>query len=308
MDEVASRVKLVDAESPNAEGHVLTATVPRSQIEAALADDAGADLRLEIARIQNGERDDRVVDVSWDRADLEELLRKASGDPVLLTFDPNELERMLETPDVEAQGIREKALVITVAAATAAGFSGAAQAMTDIGGGGSSSAAVSGLVTDNASGQPGAVSGFVTDASTSGATDPAAASVPADGWMSGVESPVAGDAASSVPADGWMSGVESPVAGDAGINVVTDVTSSGQPGAVSGFATDASTSGQPDAVPGFITDASSERTRTPAEPSGGGGFSIPDPAAGAALAGGIALLLTGAAFIGRTQRRRETTA
>ncbi len=71
MDEVASRVKLVDAESPNAEGHVLTATVPRSQIEAALADDAGADLRLEIARIQNGERDDRVVDVSWDRADLE---------------------------------------------------------------------------------------------------------------------------------------------------------------------------------------------------------------------------------------------
>ncbi len=287
MDEVASRVKLVDAESPNAEGHVLTATVPRSQIEAALADDAGADLRLEIARIQNGERDDRVVDVSWDRADLEELLRKASGDPVLLTFDPNELERMLETPDVEAQGIREKALVITVAAATAAGFSGAAQAMTDIGGGGSSSAAVSGLVTDNASGQPGAVSGFVTDASTSGATDPAAA---------------------SGPADGWMSGVESPVAGDAGINVVTDVTSSGQPGAVSGFATDASTSGQPDAVPGFITDASSERTRTPAEPSGGGGFSIPDPAAGAALAGGIALLLTGAAFIGRTQRRRETTA
>src|SRR6266545_4571150 len=233
MDKVASTVKLVDAESPNAEGRALTATVPRSQIEAALADDAGADLRLEIARIQNGERDDRVVDVSWDRADLEELLRKASGDPVLLTFDPNELERMLETPDVEAQGIREKALVITVAAATAAGFSGAAQAMTDIGGGGSSSAAVSGLVTDNASGQPGAVSGFVTDASTSG---------------------------------------------------------------------------QPDAVPGFITDASSERTRTPAEPSGGGGFSIPDPAAGAALAGGIALLLTGAAFIGRTQRRRETTA
>ena len=38
------------------------------------------------------------------------------------------------------------------------------------------------------------------------------------------------------------------------------------------------------------------------------GFSIPDAAVDAALAGGLALLITGAAFISRSQRRRETMA
>jgi hypothetical protein len=265
MDEVAGKAKLVDAESLDAESRALTATIPRSHIESALADDEGADLRLEIARIQNGDRDDRVVNVSWERADLEELLRNASGDPVTLAFDQAELERMLDDPDVEAQGLREKVAVLTVAAATAGAFAGASQAMTADIGGGSSSAAVSGLITDNTSGQPGAVSGFATDASTSG--------------------------------------VESAAADAAGINVVTDTTSSGQPGAVSGFATDASTNVEPGAVSSFVTDVSSERTRTPGEPAGGGGFSMPDASVDAALAAGLALLITGAAFIGRAQRR-----
>jgi hypothetical protein len=283
MDEVAGKAKLVDAGSLDAESRALTATIPRSHIESALADDEGADLRLEIARIQNGDRDDRVVNVSWERADLEELLRNASSDPVTLAFDQAELERMLDDPDVEAQGLREKVAILTVAAATAGAFAGASQAMTDIGGGGvSGSGAVSGLITDNTSGQPGAVSGFTTDASTSGVTDPAA---------------------TSVPADGWMSGVESAAADAAGINVVTDTTSSGQPGAVSGFATDASTNVEPGAVSSFVTDVSSERTRTPGEPAGGGGFSMPDASVDAALAAGLALLITGAAFIGRAQRR-----
>jgi hypothetical protein len=37
-------------------------------------------------------------------------------------------------------------------------------------------------------------------------------------------------------------------------------------------------------------------------------FSIPDSAVEAALAGGLALLITGAAFVTRTQRRRPSTA
>ena len=281
MDEVAGKAKLVDAESLDAASRALTATISRSHIETALADDEGADLRLEIARIQNGERDDRAVTVAWERADLEGLLRSASGDQITFAFDQEELERMLEEPDVEAQGLREKVLVLTVAAATAGAFAGASQAMPADIGGTTSSAAVSGLVTDNTSGQPGAVSGFTTDASTSAST---------------------GGADSSVPADGWMSSVESTVADNAGINVVTDNTS-GQPGAVSGFTTDASTSAEPGAVSSFITDTSSERTRVPGEPAGGGGFSMPDASVDAALAAGLALLITGAAFIGRTQRR-----
>src|SRR3989442_12958384 len=105
MEEVASTPKLVDPADVGAKG-ALTATLPRSDIEAALQDDAGADLFLEIARIQNGERDDRTVKVAWERSDLQELLNRASGDAITVTFDPDGSERMLDDPDVEAQGLR----------------------------------------------------------------------------------------------------------------------------------------------------------------------------------------------------------
>jgi len=310
MEEVASTPKLVDPADVDAKGG-LTATLPRSDIELALKDDAGADLLLEIARIQNGERDDRKVRVAWEKSELEDLLRRASGDHITLTFSQAEVERMLDDPDVEAQGLREKVLVLTVAAATAAGFAGSAAAhvLSDGASSGGSAAAVPGFVTDaSTSGIPGSVASIATDASTGGATGAAADSAaPADGWMSGVESPVP----ASTPADGWMSGVESPVgANPAGINVVTDNTG-GQPGSVSGFATDATTSGQPGSVTGIVSDTGSEATRNPAQPTvggGGSGFSIPDSAIEGALAGGLALLITGAAFVTRTQRRRPSTA
>jgi hypothetical protein len=293
MEEVASTPKLVDPADVDAKGG-LTATLPRSDIELALKDDAGADLLLEIARIQNGERDDRKVRVVWEKSELEDLLRRASGDHITLTFSQAEVERMLDDPDVEAQGLREKVLVLTVAAATAAGFAGSAAAhvLSDGASSGGSAAAVPGFVTDaSTSGIPGSVASIATDASTGGATGAAADS--------------------AAPADGWMSGVESPVgANPAGINVVTDNTG-GQPGSVSGFATDATTSGQPGSVTGIVSDTGSEATRNPAQPTGvggGSGFSIPDSAIEGALAGGLALLITGAAFVTRTQRRRPSTA
>jgi hypothetical protein len=106
-----------------------------------------------------------------------------------------------------------------------------------------------------------------------------------------------------------MSGVESPVPGPAGVNMVTDNTR-GQPGSVAAFATDATTSGQPGSVSGIISDTGSEATGLPGSrlSAGGSGFSIPDSAVEGALAGGLALLITGAAFVTRTQRRRPSTA
>jgi hypothetical protein len=265
MEEVASTPKLVDPTAFAAEG-ALTATLPRSDIEAAAQDDAGADLLLEIARIQNGERDDRKIKVSWQKDELEDLLRRASGDPITLTFSREELERMLDDPDFEAHGLREKVLVLTVAAVTAAGAAGSAVAMpvSDGGTSGTSSAAVSGIVTDaSSSGITGAVTSIGSDTATSG----------------------------------------TPAAADpTGVNVVTDVSSGGQPGAVTGIATDASTSGQPGAVTGIVTDTGSKPTQTPAEPASGG-FSMPDAAVDAALAAGLALLITGAAFVTRSRRR-----
>jgi hypothetical protein len=231
MEEVASTAKLVDAVD---DGHALTATIPRSQVAAVLEEDGSADLILNVARMSDGAREDRTATISWERPDLEELLRRASGDQIELTFDQAELERMLDA-DVEAHGFREKALVLTVAAATAAGLAGQASAKVMLDSGGGQSAPISGLVTDNSSG--------------------------------------------------------------------------GVPGAISGIVTDTSSSAQPGAVSSFITDTGSERTRTPAEPTtGGGGFTVPDSAIDAALAGGLALLITGAAFVTRAQRRREQPA
>ena len=135
MEEVAGTAKLVDTAAVGT-GNALTATLPRSDIEAALQDDAGADLFLEIARIQNGERNDRRIKVEWSREDLEKLLQSSSGDTVSCTFDADELERMLNDPDFEAHGIKEKAAVVTVAVAAAfAATGGAAYAQTSIDGG-----------------------------------------------------------------------------------------------------------------------------------------------------------------------------
>jgi hypothetical protein len=271
MEEVAGTAKLVDQAAVGAES-ALTATLPRTDIEAALQDEAGADLFLEIARIQNGERNDRRIKVAWSREDLELLLESASGDIVSCTFDADELERMLNDPDFEAHGLKEKAAVVTVALAGAfAATGGVAYAQTSIDGGATPApAAVAGMVTDNsASAVPGAVTGFVTDASSAGVAAPA----------------------------------------DTGTNFVTDTTSGGQPGAVTGFTTDASTSGDTGAISGLVTDTGAEATRNPAEPSGGGGISVPgDAIGGVALAGGIALLLTGAAVVGRSRRGREQPA
>jgi hypothetical protein len=263
MEEVAGTAKLVDPAAVGA-GSALTATLPRTDIEAALQDEAGADLFLEIARIQNGERNDRRIKVAWSREDLETLLQSSNGETVSCTFDADELERMLNDPDFEAHGLKSRAAIVTVA--VAAGFAstaGMAFAQTSIDGGSTPAPAAVSMVTDNSStAVPGAVTGFVTDASSAGVAAPA----------------------------------------DTGTNFVTDTTSGGQPGAVTGFRTDASTSGDTGAISGLVTDTGAEATRNPAEPSGGG-ISIPgDAVGGAALAGGIALLLTGAAVVGRSRR------
>jgi hypothetical protein len=60
-----------------------------------------------------------TVGIGWTRAELEQLLDRASGDDILFTFDRDQLQ--LAFDDVEAHGLREKALVFTVAVAGAIG-------------------------------------------------------------------------------------------------------------------------------------------------------------------------------------------
>ena len=198
MEEVAGTAKLVDAAAVGA-GSALTATLPRSDIEAALQDDAGADLFLEIARIQNGERNDR--------RDQGRVVARGPGEA------PAGRERRHGVLHVRRRRARADAQRSRLRGARLEGEGGdrhrrshggvrdrrrggaCARRRSD-GGSTPAPAAVAGMVTDNTSGGvPGAVTGFVTDASSAGVAAPA----------------------------------------DTGTNFVTDTTSGGQPGAVTGF-------------------------------------------------------------------------
>jgi hypothetical protein len=127
MDELAARAVLVPA--PDVQGGVTT-SVTRSQIEEVLAQgEKPIELVLDVTRISGEEsRETRSVAISWEPEELEQLLREAQGDEVTLTFDRETLEQALDA-DVEAHGIREKVLVLAVAATAAAGGAATASAM-----------------------------------------------------------------------------------------------------------------------------------------------------------------------------------
>jgi hypothetical protein len=335
--EVRSTAKLVDPTTLD-ESLGITTTLPRSEVEEALrSEDGDAELFLDVARIRDGEREESTVSVSWKRDDLEKLLKAATGDRVLLTFDRTELAEALEGPDVEAQGLREKALVLTVAAATAIGAAGTASAQATTEGGGAPVAAQvsSGFVTDVTSNPqiapaPGE---FVTDATggtssapavldTSSRITDATGGTAAPGTVGdntqfvtdatgGTSSGAASLDASSRVTDA-TGGTAAP--GTVGDNTqfVTDATGGTSSGAASLDAssrvTDATggTAAPAGAGVNFVTDAGTagQPVAVPDE----GGISMPDPETTGAILGGLALLITGAGFAARRRRHERPAA
>ena len=73
--------------------------------------------------LEQGERADATVGISWSHDELEQLLDRATGDDILFAFDRDQLQ--LAFDDVEAHGLRERALVFTIAVAGALGSSAA---------------------------------------------------------------------------------------------------------------------------------------------------------------------------------------
>jgi hypothetical protein len=111
--------KLADA--PAFDGRGIEATFARSEVEDALAGDGEIALRLDIAR-RNDDADDfeaHTLEISWDRSELEDMLERTSGEAVTLTFDAEQLKEAIDA-DVEAHDFRERVVILTVAAATAA--------------------------------------------------------------------------------------------------------------------------------------------------------------------------------------------
>jgi hypothetical protein len=126
MEEITARAALVPA--PDV-GDGLTTSISRSEIEEVLAaKEAPIELVLDVTRFADGEAGDtRSISVSWERSDLEQLLKDAQGDQVILTFDREAL-RQVTDDDVEAHGFREKILVLAVAATAATGAAATAAA------------------------------------------------------------------------------------------------------------------------------------------------------------------------------------
>jgi hypothetical protein len=120
MQEIPARAALVPAPDV-AEG--LTTFVSRDEVKKAIQGSNGPlELVLDVTRFENGDAaETRSVAVAWERNDLEQLLGQTEGEQVLLTFDGKALRDAFES-DVEAHGIREKALVLTVAGAAVAGI------------------------------------------------------------------------------------------------------------------------------------------------------------------------------------------
>src|SRR3954451_18016908 len=126
MEEVRDRARLVDAGAVASRG--ITATVPRSEIEDVLRSEEGSpELVLDLVRRDKGDVEAHSLRLEWDPGEVAELLRRAEGDEVTLLFDGVELEKVFD--DVEAHGLRERAVVLAVAATAAAGAATHASAM-----------------------------------------------------------------------------------------------------------------------------------------------------------------------------------
>jgi hypothetical protein len=117
MQELTTTATLVDYEMLE-DGSPITAVLARSELEAALEADESAQLWLELGL---DDEDTKLLTVDLDTAALEQMLRIAGGDDILVAFDG-----MFGRPDVEAHGLRG-ALVATVAIAAPAGLAAVPQ-------------------------------------------------------------------------------------------------------------------------------------------------------------------------------------
>ena len=127
MQAIQSRARLAEsaAASPIARPAL---PIRRAAAEEALRDgDGPVELTFDVVRV-GGKTE--AITLTMERSDLEQMLQSAAGDDLALVFDTDELERAIEGPDVEAQGLRETAAVLTVAIAAMAGSAGAAVAAT----------------------------------------------------------------------------------------------------------------------------------------------------------------------------------
>ncbi len=98
-------------------GSPITAVLARSELEAALNTDESTRLWFELGRGDGEDTARLTLDLA--PADLEEMLRRSTGDEIALALDGDAVAGLFDDPDVEAHGLRG-ALAATVAIAAIA--------------------------------------------------------------------------------------------------------------------------------------------------------------------------------------------
>jgi hypothetical protein len=127
MHEIQSRARLAERGAP---APIARPALPirRAAAEEALRDgDGPVELTFDVVRVGGATE---AISMIMERPDLEQTLHSADGEELALVFDLDELERAIEGSEVEAQGLRETAAVLTVAVAAMAGSAGLASAAT----------------------------------------------------------------------------------------------------------------------------------------------------------------------------------
>jgi hypothetical protein len=144
----------------------VTAIISREEIVGALRDPEGSpELYLDLDRSgEDGGEERSTIGIAWSHDALAKLLERVSGDDIVLTFDRDELQSAFG--EVEAHGLRQRALVFAVAAAGAIGsgatIANAAPTMGPGPGGVASVAAVQALAAESIAVGGGAVSNVHT--------------------------------------------------------------------------------------------------------------------------------------------------
>jgi len=289
--------------------HALNVMIPRGEIAGVLQDpEATPELYLDL--VYGGEQS--TVGISWSYGELESLFERTSGDEIMLTFDRNELQSLFD--DVEAHGLRERALIFTVAVAGALG-SGAtiANAAPTIGDNpnAASIAAVENLAAKSIDGvasnvhTPGLQTGDVSSAASASVH---AAKVADHGIVSNVHTPglQTGDETSTAPASssvriapdsGVVSNVHTPGLQTGDETSTAPAASSVRVSADDGIASNVHT-------PGLQVGPGESAASTPAVHVSAGssssdflGIDTRD-ATEALIAGGVLLAIAGATFAG----------
>lgn len=279
MDERSGTVRLVESR-PDAEVRDLVATVSRVEVEEVLRTDEGpVDLLLDVERVaaDGDAHETERISLTWEPQDLERLLATTSGDQIALTFDKDEVRRLLD--DVEAHGMREKLAVLSVVAGMAAAGAGSATAAVFVGDGGQSAGAPTVVATHTTASE-------VSTGLTGVSSDRVTASEVSAGFGDAQAPPAAAQAGRSANPSEISTGITGGQAPAAPSEISTGIVQ------------------EPTVAPAEITTGVVEQpTATPvsASPSRPSTWA-PSPEA-AALAAGTILALTAVGFALRAQRR-----